>query len=129
MSCSLTAFPVKLVYNIEDFYRPRGISAYFPGKQQLSPSLFLFCLPAFCFLYYGTFDCYGKRSVWKYLSIKVVTFIPATAGWKVSGVQLPSLHSLPAVLSQAKACPMQSHVGIITIPEDPHCLVVQPRDS
>ena len=57
----------------------------------------------------------------KYLYIKVVTVIPATAGWKVfwSSV-LPGLHSLPALLPWGKAWPRLSHVGVSAIPEHPH---------
>lgn len=74
MGCSLTAFCVKLIYNTESFYVPRGISVCFSGKQKLSPSLFCFACMLACFLYYRTYDCYCRRSVWKHLSINEISF-------------------------------------------------------
>lgn len=74
MGCRLTAFCVKLIYNTESFYVPRGISACFSEKQKLSPSLFCFACMLACFLYYRTYDCYCRRSVWKHLSINEISF-------------------------------------------------------
>lgn len=138
MGWSLTAFCVKLIYNTESFYIPCGISACFSGKQKLSLSLFCFACMLGCFLYDRTYDCYCRRSVWKYLSINEIALHkgdvihPRYSKWKFFWILvLPGLHSLPAPLPWLSHAPSQSKTHFfgdfnrsLTIPKEVLCPVL-----